>query len=96
MEDIQFSSAIERSVSPAMNEATHKSVAAESIETGLDVSRKVEDDIAPMLHVPKMTVQVVIEQKTVAKVEEPILPDHYYDNGNVPVFKPVCILETQC
>jgi hypothetical protein len=92
MEDIQFSSAVEGSLAPAMNEAAHNSVAAESIETGLDMPSKVQDGLAPMSHGPKMTVQVVIEQKSVAKVEEPILPDHYYDNGNVPVFKPVCVL----
>jgi hypothetical protein len=35
-----------------------------------------------------VTVEVIIPKKPVEE-EEPILPDHYYDNGNIPVFKPV-------
>lgn len=43
----------------------------------------------PVLEVPKNKVEVVIEKKTELEPEDPILPDHYYDDGNIPVFKPV-------
>jgi len=36
---------------------------------------------------PQMTVEVIIPVKS---PERRIEPDHYYDDGNVPVFKPVC------
>ena len=43
-----------------------------------------------VLEVPKNIVEVVIiEKKVELEPEDPILPDHYYDNGNIPVFKPV-------
>jgi len=41
-----------------------------------------------ILEVPTTRVEVVIE-KVELEPEEPILPDHYYDDGNIPVFKPV-------
>ena len=49
------------------------------------------EDAAPVLEAPIPTVEVVIEQKEELEPEDPILPDHYYDNGNIPVFKPVLI-----
>lgn len=41
------------------------------------------------ISVPTTTVEVVIEKKEVLEPEDPILPDHYYDNGRIPVFRPV-------
>jgi hypothetical protein len=48
------------------------------------------EDGETVLEVPKTIVEVVIiEKKVELEPEDPILPDHYYDNGNIPVFKPV-------
>ena len=42
-----------------------------------------------LLEVPNHKVEVLIEKKADLEPEEPILPHHYYDDGNIPVFKPV-------
>ena len=47
---------------------------------------------APEISVPTAKIEVVIEKKTALEPEYPILPDHYYDNGKIPVFKPVSAL----
>jgi hypothetical protein len=44
---------------------------------------------SPEVAVPTTTIEVVIEKKEVLEPEDPILPDHYYDNGRIPVFRPV-------
>ena len=38
---------------------------------------------------PKHKVEVLIEKKLELDLDDLILPDHYYDDGNIPVFKPV-------
>jgi len=47
---------------------------------------------APEISVPTAKIEVVIEKKAVLELEDPIFPDHYYDNGKIPVFKPVSAL----
>ena len=54
-----------------------------------DVANAVEGNVVPVFEPPKTIVEVVIEKKTVLEPEDPILPDHYYDDWNIPVFKPV-------
>jgi hypothetical protein len=49
----------------------------------------VQTDAALEMKAPTTMVEVVIEKKEVLEPEDPILPDHYYDNGRIPVFKPV-------
>jgi len=44
------------------------------------------------IRVPTAKIEVVIEKKAVLEPEDPIFPDHYYDNGKIPVFKPVIAL----
>jgi hypothetical protein len=92
MEDIQFSGAGAETFTSAMDEVSNEFLPAETMETVLEDPFKVEEDGAPVLLAPKVTVEVVIVEKPVLKPEEPIVPDHYYDDGNVPVFKPVCFL----
>jgi len=89
MEDIQYSNdsldtdieTVEASVAevhPPQETKMEIDPQAVSVENGETV-----------LEVPKNKVEVVIEKKVVLEPEDPILPDHYYDNGNIPVFKPV-------
>jgi|SRR5271156_2606070 len=58
-------------------------------EMQVDPPVKPVEDGETVLKVPRTTVEVVIEKKVELEPEDPILPDHYYDNGNIPVFKPV-------
>jgi hypothetical protein len=89
MEDIQFSTLLAEASMPAMDGISGDFLPAEAMDAVLEAPCKAEIDAAAELKAPKNTVEVVITQKPVAKTEEPILPDHYYDDGNVPVFKPV-------
>jgi hypothetical protein len=90
MEDIQFSGAGAETFTSAMDEVGDEFLPAETMETVLEDPYKVEVDSAPVLQALKVTVEVVINEKLVLEPEDPIVPDHYYDDGNVPVFKPVC------
>ena len=56
----------------------------ESVVAGI-----VMTDAEPVLEPPKAVDERFAEAKEAPEPEEPIVPDHYYDNGNVPVFKPV-------
>ena len=90
MEDIHFSGALAEHFTSAMDGIGDDFLPTEAMSSGVDELSKTEDDVAPVLHMPTHTVEVVINQKAPAKAEEPILPDHYYNDGNIPVFKPVC------
>jgi hypothetical protein len=52
-------------------------------------AQTVQGDQVPERSASTTTVEVVIEKKEVLEPEDPILPDHYYDNGRIPVFRPV-------
>ena len=90
MEDLELSKKTPES-SNQIPERGVEFITAEAPTTqteGLDMT--VEND-APVLEPSKPIVEVVIEQKVELEPEDPIQPDHYYGNGNIPVFKPVSI-----
>jgi hypothetical protein len=53
-----------------------------------EVASEIEASIPVDLEVNATEMEMDIE-KIEVEPEEPILPDHYYDDGNIPVFKPV-------
>jgi hypothetical protein len=64
-------------------------MALDNIEPPTHEAQRMQAAEAPEVTVPTTTVEVVIEKKEVLEPEDPILPDHYYDNGSIPVFRPV-------
>ena len=88
MEDIQLSSILNPS-SISVNELSNEFIKAEGTEMATDAPSAIEGDTALVLEPPKSSAEVVIEKKMELEPEDPILPDHYYDNGDIPVFKPV-------
>ena len=89
MEDVQPVAAGEDKPAEAIDGTGELFIAAEEQKVCEMEMETVADDILPAATVPKTIVEVVIDKKPEALVEEPIFPDHYYDDGNVPVFKPV-------
>jgi len=91
MEDVQFADPI-----PARGDEPMTSVEEQPSTSELPVTvdpavRQTEGGPFVDAIPPKNIVEVVIEKKAKVELEEPILPDHYYDGGNIPVFKPVSI-----
>ena len=88
MEDVQVSnstSPLSRNISESRNEFIN----AEGTKIATDAPNPVEGDVMPVLELPETIVEVVIEKKVELEPEDSILPDHYHDDGNIPVFKPV-------
>ena len=76
----------------AMAEPEHldpEPMAVDGPEPPASEAQTVRTADAPEDRVPTATVEVVIEKKAVLEPEDPILPDHYYDSGRIPVFRPV-------
>ena len=88
MEDVQLSNILNPS-SINTSEPSNEFIKAEGPEMATNAPSAIEGDASPILQPPSTTAEVVIEKKVELELEDPILPDHYYDNGNVPVFKPV-------
>lgn len=55
----------------------------------LELPETEREVIPAVLEVPEEIVEVVVEEKIELEPEDPIFPDHFYDDGNIPVFKPV-------
>ena len=73
---------------PALGAAPDNDVMAIDVpELPQEESHAMETE-EPTITLPKIKVEVVIEKKEL-EPEDPIFPDHYYDNGQIPVFKPV-------
>lgn len=90
MEDVQLSNTSESSAE--MPETDNDLITTEEQPIlPTEESNTTVEDTAPILEAPIPTIEVVIEQKEELDPEDPIFPDHYYDNGNIPVFKPVLI-----
>jgi hypothetical protein len=89
MEEIEGSAATEAKPIEVIDGTGDAVTTIEQSQEMGEARAAVVDDVAPVLEAPKGIVEVVIQTKIEGPVEEPILPDHYYDNGNVPVFKPV-------
>ena len=91
MEDIQFSNSI-GPPSININDSNNEFINAEETKTATDAanaSNAAEGDVVSAMELPEKIVEVVIEKNEVLEPEDPVLPDHYYDDGNIPVFKPV-------
>lgn len=89
MEDVKFSIST-KDPSTLQPEVGDQVISAEEPKLELNERNTTVEDCAPLLAPPKQIVEVVIEKKTVLEPEDSIIPDHYYDNGNIPVFRPVC------
>lgn len=94
MEEIEASAATEEKPAEVSDGTGDVITTAEQSEEMVEARTAIADGVTPVLKAPNGVVEVVIEmnskQLVEEPVEEPILPDHYYDDGNVPVFKPVC------
>jgi hypothetical protein len=90
MEDVQFSNTSE-SLTIMPEPDINLIAAAEQPILPSEESNTTVEDTAPVLEVPMPTTEVLMEKKEELEPEDPILPDHYYDNENIPVFKPVLI-----
>jgi hypothetical protein len=95
MEDVQLSKNTTDS-SNMLPERGVEFITAEAPIIPTEEQNMTVENSAPALDPPKMMVEVVVEKKVELEPEDPILPDHYYDNGNIPVFKPVFINEIPC
>ena len=96
MEGLHFLGVAAEQMDPATEVMEDVLPSLKSVDEEADVAMKMEEDDAPVLKMPTHKVEVVIGEK-VQVPEEPILPDHYYDDGNIPVFKPVLNpLSSQC
>jgi hypothetical protein len=90
MEDVQFSNTTESStIMPELDDNLITTTEQPILPS--EESKTTVEDAAPVPEAPILTAEVVIEKKEELEPEDPILPDHYYDNGNIPVFKPVLI-----
>jgi hypothetical protein len=58
--------------------------------SGPELPEKVGDVVVPVSEAPEEILEAVVEEKVEIEPEDPILPDHFYDDGSIPVFKPVC------
>ena len=90
MDKIQVAAAAEEQPMAVIDEMGDIFIPADEPQKPEEEVSAAAEDIPPVSPTPKMKVEVVIDRKPQCPVEEPILPDHYYDDGNVPVFKPVC------
>lgn len=88
MEGVQLSNVLNPSAI-SFNEPSNEFINAEGVEMATDVPSVIEGSVVPVFEPQKTTTEVVIEEKVESEPEDPILPDHYYDDGNIPVFKPV-------
>jgi hypothetical protein len=94
MEEIEASAATEEKPVDVGDSTEDVVTTTEQSKEMVEARTVIADDVTPVLEAQKSIVEVVIvtksEEPVKEPVEEPILPDHYYDDGNVPVFKPVC------
>lgn len=91
MEDVQYTETL-----PLPVEQPPSGVQAESItsEAAMPLEKDAQQEESKSevnLEPQKVKVEVVIEKKVEVEPEDPIFPDHYYDDGNIPVFKPVIL-----
>lgn len=68
-------------------------VVEEQPSTRKDTTNEAETEAITITEEPNVKMDMEnAEPKSEKPLEEPILPDHFYDNGTIPVFKPVrCI-----
>lgn len=88
MDGVQLSNVLNPSA-VSINEPSNEFVNAEGLEMATDALSINEGSVMPAFQPQKTTMEAVIEKKVELEPEDPILPDHYYDHGNIPVFKPV-------
>ena len=89
VQEIQLAVVAEEQPAGVLDGSGDVFIAADEPKTTDEVTSVGADVVPPVMDIPRMKVEVVIDRKPESPVEQPILPDHYYDDGNVPVFKPV-------
>ena len=90
MEDIHYSNDSLDTNRKSVDTSVDELQPAQETKMEVDPPARSVEDGETVLKLPRTIVEVVIEKKVVElEPEDPILPDHYYDNGNIPVFKPV-------
>ena len=61
----------------------------ENVDASNNQGESMKGAVDPLAQETDVNFQVLVEEKPSVEDEEPILPDHYYDGGNIPIFKPV-------
>lgn len=89
MEGVRFCDPVPHGPASVVDGMAEDLVAPDQTEAEMPSSQIIPDDAAASMEDPKSMEESVSEAKDASECEDPILPDHYYDAGNIPVFKPV-------
>jgi hypothetical protein len=89
MEDVQFAEPLPEEVDEPMASMEEPPATSEEPKGADSLLPQTEAESFPDITPPNNTVEVAIREKPEVEAEDPIFPDHYYDDGNIPVFKPV-------
>jgi hypothetical protein len=89
MEDIQLSAIAGEQFVADVDSGDHGFIPVETVENVIDIEIPSVEEAETVMEPPVANVEDVVMEEPVVEPEEPILPDHYYDDGNIPVFKPV-------
>ena len=91
MEDVQYTETAPVAVDEQMAGRGDEPIIAEAPLSTNIAQNPVGIEVSPDMVPSDGNVEVVIETLHERKKEEPIFPDHYYDDGHIPVFKPVTL-----
>jgi hypothetical protein len=89
MEDIQFSASAAEQMETAAELTDQGFMAVDVLESASIIDNPVVEEPETVPEAVVTKVEEVTMPEPMLEPEEPILPDHYYDDGNIPVFKPV-------
>lgn len=89
MEDVQFSASAGDQMEPVVESTDQEFMPVEALESATVKDTSVVEEPEAVSEPTITKVDEVAMPEPVMEPEEPILPDHYYDDGNIPVFKPV-------
>ena len=81
-----------QALTPPTSESTGKKDDDDDDDSGSDLSDlEPEEPVAEPApeHIPVHTPEPEVKKEEEDEIDEEILPDHYYEGGKVPVFKPV-------
>ena len=89
MEDIQFSGSAAEQMETSAELTDQGIMPVDVLESASIIDNSVVEEPETVPEAVVTKVEEVTMPEPVLEPEEPILPDHYYDDGNIPVFKPV-------
>ena len=91
MEEVLPSIRADESTSIPTIEGNAETMSSEPMQMAIDSPTTIVEVVVPVIETPQVDCDEVKMEQVEVEQEEPILPDHYYDGGNIPVFKPVCL-----